>query len=84
MAVTLGLDFGTNSVRALLVRCEDGEELGVGECVYPSGEQGVILDRRNPHLARQHPGDYLIGIERSVSARWSGRERTHPGLIQKR
>lgn len=77
MAVTLGLDFGTNSVRALLVRCEDGEELGVGECVYPSGEQGVILDRRNPHLARQHPGDYLIGIERSVSAAME-RARAHP------
>ncbi len=77
MAVTLGLDFGTNSVRALLVRCEDGEELGVGECVYPSGQQGVILDRRNPHLARQHPGDYLIGIEKSVAGAME-RARAHP------
>ena len=33
---------------------------------YPSGKQGVLLDPKDPHLARQHPGDYLFGLERSV------------------
>ena len=28
MTVTLRLGFGTNSVRALLVRCESGQEIG--------------------------------------------------------
>lgn len=65
---TLGLDFGTNSVRALVVRCRDGAELGVGIASYRSGQQGVLLDPRDHHLARQHPGDYLIGIEESVQA----------------
>lgn len=63
---TLGLDYGTNSVRCLVVRCSDGKE--VGSCVsnYPSGKQGVLLDPKDHHLARQHPGDYLVGLEQSV------------------
>jgi len=63
---TLGIDYGTNSVRALLVRCSDGAE--VGSCVvnYPSGQQGILLDAKDHHLARQHPGDYLFGLGKSV------------------
>ncbi len=62
----LGVDFGTNSVRALLVNTRTGEE--VGTCVYdfPSGVAGIILDEKDPHCARQHPRDYLKGLEASV------------------
>ncbi len=63
---TLGLDFGTNSVRALVVRCADGAEYGSRVFDYPSGAQGVLLDPNDGHLARQHPRDYLIGLEESV------------------
>lgn len=63
---TLGLDYGTNSVRALIVRVTDGREFGSAVVNYPSGEQGVLLDRRDHLLARQHPGDYVFGLERSV------------------
>lgn len=63
---TLGIDYGTNSVRALIVRCSDGEELGSCVVNYPSGHQGVLLDPKDHNLARQHPGDYLFGLERSV------------------
>jgi L-ribulokinase len=66
MAFTLGVDFGTNSARALVVRCEDGAELGSFVAEYPSGEKGVLLDPKDPHLARQHPGDYLVALGRSV------------------
>ncbi len=58
---TIGLDFGTNSVRALLVAAATGEEVATSVFDYPSGERGVILDDRNPDLARQHPKDYLDG-----------------------
>ena len=58
---TIGLDFGTNSVRALLVAAATGEEVATSVFDYPSGEKGVILDSRNPDLARQHPKDYLDG-----------------------
>jgi L-ribulokinase len=63
---TLGLDYGTNSVRALIVRCSDGAEYGSRVVDYPSGTQGVLLDTRDGHLARQYPGDYLFGLEESV------------------
>ncbi|PTX90840.1 ribulokinase [Opitutus sp. ER46] len=63
---TLGIDYGTNSVRALVVRCSDGKELGSCVVNYPSGHQGILLDPKDHNLARQHPGDYLIGLERSV------------------
>ena len=63
---TLGIDYGTNSVRALVVRCADGKEFGSCVVNYPSGDQGVLLDRRDHNVARQHPGDYLVGLEKSV------------------
>ena len=63
MAYTLGIDYGTNSVRALVVDCADGSEVGTGVVDYPSGKQGILLDPRDHHLARQHPGDYLFGLE---------------------
>jgi L-ribulokinase len=64
---TLGVDFGTNSVRALVVRCSDGAEYGSGVVDYPSGAQGVLLDPKDGLLARQHPADYLFGLEESVT-----------------
>lgn len=63
---TLGIDYGTNSVRALVVRCADGAELATCVVNYPSGQQGVLLDPKDHHLARQNPGDYLFGLEKSV------------------
>jgi L-ribulokinase len=66
MEYTLGIDFGTNTARALVVRCRDGAELGSCVSEYPSGRHGVLLDKRDPHLARQNPGDYLSAMEKSV------------------
>jgi len=66
MAYTLGIDYGTNSVRALLVRCADGREMGSAVVAYPSGREGILLDPSDHRLARQHPGDYLVGLEESV------------------
>jgi len=63
---SLGVDFGTNSVRALIVRCSDGAEFGGSVVDYPSGVQGVLLDPKDGLLARQHPGDYLHGLEASI------------------
>jgi len=63
---TLGIDYGTNSVRCLVVRCADGAEMGSYVVDYPSGQQGILLDPKDHNLARQHPGDYLVGLEKSV------------------
>lgn len=66
MAFTLGIDYGTNSVRVLVVRCRDGKEFGSAVFNYPSGTQGILLDPNERHLARQYPGDYLLGLEKAV------------------
>ncbi|MBD3224540.1 MAG: ribulokinase, partial [Caldithrix sp.] len=63
----LGIDFGTNSARALLLEVNTGEEISSSVCTYPSGDRGVLLHSDEPHLARQHPGDYLIAMQETVS-----------------
>ena len=66
-AFTIGVDYGTNSVRAVVVDCGTGRTVATHVFDYPSGEQGILLDPRDPHLARQHPGDYVEGLRASVT-----------------
>lgn len=67
MPYTIGVDYGTNSVRAVVVDCANGQAVGTSVFAYPSGDQGVLLHPKEPHLARQHPGDYLRGLTASVT-----------------
>lgn len=62
---TIGLDYGTNSVRALIVNVANGREVGTAVWGYAHGTQGVILSR-DPNLARQHPADYVKGAEVTI------------------
>jgi len=64
---TIGLDYGTNSVRALLVSVSVGREIATSTWTYAHGHEGVVLSR-DPNLARQHPGDYLQGAEITIKA----------------
>lgn len=57
---TIGLDYGTNSVRALIVNVANGDEIAAAVWTYAHGTQGVLLTR-DPNLARQHPADYVEG-----------------------
>jgi len=58
---TIGLDYGTNSVRGLLVNIDTGEEIATSVFDYRHGEAGIVLDPSEPDLARQHPEDYVSG-----------------------
>lgn len=62
---TIGLDYGSNSVRAIVVDVTNGRELS--QCVweYSRGQNGIILSA-DPNLARQHPQDYLKGAELTI------------------
>jgi L-ribulokinase len=62
---TIGLDYGTNSVRALVVNTANGREVATAVWGYEHGTQGVILSR-DPNLARQHPADYVKGAEVTI------------------
>ena len=62
---TIGLDYGTNSVRCLIVNVSNGAEVAAAVWVYSHGTQGVVL-ARDPNLARQHPADYLDGAALTI------------------
>lgn len=59
----LGIDYGTNSCRSLLIDLDNGSEVGSTVFNYPSGYMGILLDPKDPHVARQNPQDYLDGLE---------------------
>lgn len=75
---SIGLDYGTNSCRSLLVNLDTGEELGSVVFPYPSGENGMILDPSDPNLARQNPQDYLDGLERIITGVITQARERHP------
>ena len=58
-AYVLGLDFGTNSARTLIVDPANGKEIATAVADYPSGDAGIILDAKDPNVARQDPADWL-------------------------
>jgi L-ribulokinase len=62
----IGLDFGSNSMRAIIADVRDGRELGAHSVIYAHGESGILIDPSVPELARQHPADYLQAIELGV------------------
>ena len=63
---TIGVDFGTQSVRAIVVRCSDGTTISESTFAYPHG----VLDRSlpdgtplpGPDWALADPNDYMTGL----------------------
>jgi L-ribulokinase len=76
----LGLDYGTNSCRSLLIDLSTGEELGSTVFPYPSGSAGILLDPKDPHLARQNPQDYLDGLTAIITGAIAQARINHPGF----
>ena len=58
----IGIDYGTDSVRALLADAESGEEIAVAVCNYSRWGRGLYCDTAKSQF-RQHPLDYLEGLE---------------------
>jgi L-ribulokinase len=82
-AYTIGVDYGTNSVRAVVVDTSDGSVAGTHVFDYPSGDHGVLLDAKQPHLARQNPADYIEGLRIAVGRALAEADRT-PGFSRDR
>jgi L-ribulokinase len=76
----IGLDYGTNSVRALIVDVADGREVATAIWTYAHGHSGVVLGK-DPNLARQHPADYLKGAEVTILEAMATAARTVPGFM---
>ncbi|MCK5651615.1 MAG: ribulokinase, partial [Gemmatimonadetes bacterium] len=61
----IGVDFGTDSVRSLLVNATSGDEVASSVKAYPRWSQGLYCDAASQQY-RQHPLDFIETLETSV------------------
>jgi L-ribulokinase len=62
---TIGLDYGSDSVRSLIVNVETGEEVASVVFPYPRWAKGMYCIPHENQF-RQHPLDYLEGLEYTI------------------
>jgi L-ribulokinase len=61
----IGIDYGTDSVRSVVVDTSNGEISGTAVFEYPRWKKGLYCDPASNRF-RQHPLDYIEGLEQSV------------------
>jgi hypothetical protein len=66
MRYAIGLDYGANSYRCVIVNTTNNEEVGTAIYEYETGDHGIILGKRDHDVARQNPADYMTGIEVAI------------------
>lgn len=66
MDLVMGVDFGSDSARAVVVDASNGSQIGVGTCEYPRWMEGKYCDSAK-RMFRQHPQDYIDALEVSVN-----------------
>ncbi|TAN11852.1 MAG: ribulokinase [Chitinophagaceae bacterium] len=64
-SLVIGIDFGTDSVRSVIVRTDSGEEIASDVYRYPRWREGLYCDP-GANRFRQHPLDYIEGLEQTV------------------
>jgi len=61
----IGIDYGTDSVRSVVVDTDNGKIAGTSVFEYPRWKNGLFCDP-SINQFRQHPADYIEGLEQSV------------------
>lgn len=61
----IGVDFGTDSVRAVVINAMNGEEHAASVSWYPRWKAGLYCDA-SANMFRQHPLDYLESMEQAI------------------
>ncbi len=67
----IGIDYGTDSVRSVVVETGNGEIAGTSVFEYPRWRKGLFCDP-SINQFRQHPLDYTEGLEYSVKGAIKG------------
>jgi L-ribulokinase len=62
---TIGVDFGTDSVRSVVINCNNGDEVAASVFYYPRWKQGLYCNP-SANQYRQHPADYIEGLEYTI------------------
>ncbi|MDR2118920.1 MAG: ribulokinase [Tannerellaceae bacterium] len=65
MSYVIGLDYGTDSCRAVVVDTAGGNEIASAVCSYPRWSRGLYCDPQKNQY-RQHPADYIEVMERAI------------------
>ena len=63
--LVVGVDYGTDSVRSVIVDAKNGKELASSVFYYPRWQQGLYCDAAQNQF-RQHPLDYVEGLEQTI------------------
>ena len=61
----IGVDYGTDSVRSVIVNAKNGAEIASSVFNYPRWQQGKYCDATHNQF-RQHPLDYIEGLEQTI------------------
>lgn len=61
----IGVDYGSDSVRSVLVNAANGEEVASSVFNYPRWQKGLFCDP-SINQFRQHPLDYTEGLEHTI------------------
>jgi L-ribulokinase len=61
----IGVDYGTDSVRSILVNANTGKEAAASVFNYPRWKEGLYCEPHNNQF-RQHPLDYVEGLEFTI------------------
>lgn len=67
----IGIDYGTDSVRSVVVDTTNGKIEGTSVFEYPRWKKGLFCDP-SINQFRQHPLDYIEGLKKSVKGAISG------------
>lgn len=67
----IGVDYGTDSVRSLVINARSGETVGNSVFEYPRWKKGLYCNPSENQF-RQHPLDYLEGLEQSITGALAG------------
>ena len=78
--LVIGVDYGTDSVRSLIVDSATGREVSSAVYHYPRWKQGrYCVPSKNQF--RQHPADYVEGLEKTIRKALAAAPRGSAGAV---